>query len=440
LTTNSNIPKNLPSNFFMTQLSNGLQVLVIEDHSVPLATIELVVKNGAFVQTPDIEGLAHLYEHMFFKANKTYPSQEEYMERVKELGIDFNGTTSNERVNYFFTLSNARLNEGLQFMNSAARFPLFLEEEMNREREVVASEFQRDESNPFFFLHQDMEKHLWGELFPRKNAIGRYEVILSATPAIMQKIKDMYYYPDNSMLCVAGDVNNEDVFIQIQTIFGDWQHSGFDIFQKYPIPEFSPLVESAKFVTENPNAQVPVVYRSWIGPDTRNDILGTYVFDVFSYILGQKHSKLQLALVETGLAFQVSAGYSTMKYSGPIQVLMVPNPDKVKEAIAALDWEINQWDKDNYFTDDQLLMAKEMLEVQETYEKEKTSEYLHLISYWWASATIDYYLDYVPNIRKVTREDIKNYVNKYISGKPNITGVLVSKEIREAIKLDSYFL
>ncbi|RYD70786.1 MAG: insulinase family protein, partial [Sphingobacteriales bacterium] len=78
--------QNMPSNFYLTQMKNGLEVLVIEDHSVPLATIEWVVKNGAFVQTPELEGLAHLYEHMFFKANKDYPSQEAYLERVNELG------------------------------------------------------------------------------------------------------------------------------------------------------------------------------------------------------------------------------------------------------------------------------------------------------------------------------------------------------------------
>ena len=91
----------LPDNFFMTKLDNGLEILVIEDASVPLATVEICVKNGSYTEAPEFNGLSHLYEHMFFKANKDLPSQGAFLQRVQELGISFNGTTSEERVNYF---------------------------------------------------------------------------------------------------------------------------------------------------------------------------------------------------------------------------------------------------------------------------------------------------------------------------------------------------
>src|SRR4051794_5363618 len=83
-----------PSNIHLTKLSNGLEVLVLEDPTVPLVTVEIAVKNGSFTESPEYNGLSHLYEHMFFKANKDIPSQEKYLERVQELGISFNGTTS----------------------------------------------------------------------------------------------------------------------------------------------------------------------------------------------------------------------------------------------------------------------------------------------------------------------------------------------------------
>src|SRR5690606_20813464 len=82
---------------------NGLEVLVVENHALPLVTIEVAVRNGAMTEPPELNGLSHLWEHMFFKANAVIPSQEAYMARVNELGIQFNGTTGTERVNYFFT-------------------------------------------------------------------------------------------------------------------------------------------------------------------------------------------------------------------------------------------------------------------------------------------------------------------------------------------------
>src|ERR1700710_2085880 len=67
-------------------LSNGLEVIVVENHGVPLATVEVDVRNGSFTQTHEYEGLAHLYEHMFFKSNKDYPEPEQFIDRAAELG------------------------------------------------------------------------------------------------------------------------------------------------------------------------------------------------------------------------------------------------------------------------------------------------------------------------------------------------------------------
>ncbi len=135
-----------------TVLANGLHVIVIENHAVPLVTVELDVRNGAFTQPPEYEGLAHLYEHMFFKANKTIPSQEKYLQRLRQLGASWNGTTSDEQVNYFVTVGVDSTRPALQFMEDAVRYPLFQMDELIRERPVVIGEFDRNEANPFFHL------------------------------------------------------------------------------------------------------------------------------------------------------------------------------------------------------------------------------------------------------------------------------------------------
>src|ERR1700744_5491967 len=138
--------RKLNDNMYLDTLPNGLQVLVVEDNSVPLATIMITCKNGAYTETPEFNGLSHLYEHMFFKANKDYTSQEEFLDRVSELGMQFNGATSYESVDYFFTLPSFNLKQGLKFMNSAIRYPKFDEKEMAKENVVVDGEFQRHES------------------------------------------------------------------------------------------------------------------------------------------------------------------------------------------------------------------------------------------------------------------------------------------------------
>lgn len=429
----------LPDNFFLKKLNNGLEVLVIEDSNVPLATIEICVKNGSYTEDPEYNGLSHLYEHMFFKANKKYPSQKAFLDRVNELGISFNGTTSNERVNYFVTLSKDKVVEGLDFINNAIRYPLFDTTEMRNENPVVAGEFQRNESNPFFGLFDKMNHEMWGDLYSRKNVIGDYKVIYTATTEKMNVIKDKYYYPNNSLLAICGDVDHNKVFAEVEKLYGSWQPSGFDPFQKWPIPEFKPLEYSKQFVIESPNAQVPVFMLAYHGPDTRGDLKGTYAADVFSYILQQKNAKLQKELVETGLAFQVQVGYQTCKYVGPIQIFMVPNPRKIEEAYTVLWKNINEWDSDNYFTDEQLQTAKDQLAIQETYSMEKPSQFIHSVTYWWCSATIGYYTSYVDNLQKVSRDDIKNYVRKYIKGQPYVMGVMLKDGMKKSMNTDKFF-
>src|SRR5688500_11445820 len=88
----------LPKNYYLKKLDNGLEVVVIENSRVPLATIEIAVKNGAYTEGPEYSGLSHLFEHMFFKANKDYPDQASFLKRTQELGMMWNGTTGTERV------------------------------------------------------------------------------------------------------------------------------------------------------------------------------------------------------------------------------------------------------------------------------------------------------------------------------------------------------
>ncbi|MBE2217954.1 MAG: insulinase family protein [Ignavibacteria bacterium] len=430
--------KNLPEGYYFKTLPNGLDVLVVIDKSVPIATIEINVKNGAYTESAEYSGLSHFYEHMFFKANKDLPSQEAYIERTKELGISWNGTTSTNRVNYFFTLPSSNLDEGLKFMNSAIRYPLFLEQEMTNEHPVVNGEFQRGESSPEFNLYYEFQEKMWGKDKSRKIPIGDHDVILSATPEKMRTIQQKYYWPNNSLLIVAGDVDQNDVFTRVESIFGDWQPSGFNPFEKYPIPEFKPIKEDIYFVTTSPNAQAPVIYIGWHGPDTRHDVQATYTADVFSTIVNLESSKFSKELVDAGLALEASMYYSTDIYTGPISIRIVPHPEKIKECLAKLEEHINMWDSDKYYTDEQMEAAKNQLAIREKYNMEQTSGYTHSLGYNWALKDLDYGFNYIQNNNKVTRADIKNYVRKYIKDKPRVSGILLSPGMKTAMNINKF--
>jgi zinc protease len=429
----------LPDNMFLRTLPNGLDVLVIEDNSVPLVTVNITCKNGSFTENPEFNGLSHLYEHMFFKANKDYPSQEEFMNRISELGMNYNGATTYENVNYHFTLPSYNLKAGLKFMNSAIRFPRFDEKEMWKENQVVDGEFQRHESSPGFALDDAMEHHMWGDLYSRKNIIGNHKVINTATPDMMDSIKNKYYFPNNSLLTIGGDVAHEEVFKLVERFFGDWKPSTFDPFVKWPIPEFKPLEKNDYFIVKSTITKVPIIKIEWQGPDTRTDIPSTYTADVFSYILSENSSKFNQALVQSGLALQVNLGYLTLKHVGPITLTIVPNPNKIKECMAEVKKQIAMMDNDDYITDEQLETSKIKLEVKKAREEEATTTMVQVLSFWWASASFDYFIGYPDGLNKVKKADIQLYVRKYLKNRPFCAGLLINADAEATVQPQTFF-
>ena len=429
----------LPPGYFWKKMNNGLEVLVIENSKVPLATIEIAVKNGAYTEGPEYSGLSHLFEHMFFKSNRDYPNQEKFLKRTQELGAIWNGTTGEERVNYFFTFDKDSLDAGLKFMNAAIRFPIYREEDMKKERPVVDGEFQRAESDPGFQLWYACQQKLWGDLITRKNPIGDHNVINTATPQKMMIIKDKYYLPNNSLLVIDGDVKHEDAFALADKIYGDWKSSGTDPHKLFPIPDFKPLDSTSFFVKESSIAQTPYVNYWWQGPDYIHDSAATIAADVFSTILGLNSSKWQQALVDKGLATYAGVSYQTESHVGPINIYLVPNPTKLKECKEEVDKQLAMWNKDDYFTDEQLQNAKDNMRRNRIRQTEKPSSLSSQATYNWCSTSLSYDTHYIDNVMKVTRADIEAYINKYIAGKPFVAGMIISPDMNKTVNAYSFF-
>ncbi len=429
----------VPEHVFYKKLENGLEVMVLEDHTIPFATIEIACKNGSFTENDEYNGLSHLYEHMFFKSNKDYKSQQDFLKAVDKLDINYNGQTLEENVTYYFTLPKENTAKGLEFMNSAIRYPRFKKADMLTENPIVDAEFQRHESNPYYVLIDTLNHLLWGSNYSRKNIIGNHQIILSATPEKMEAIKNKFYYPNNCLLVIAGDVNHTEIFPKVEDIYGSWKSSTFDPAKEYPIPEMAPLKKNTHVVIASPLAESPLLILRWQGPDMRNDIQATYTADVFSYILNQRMSKLTQTLQETGLANNIQINYYSQKYVGPITFSVSPNPLKIRECYQAMQKEIAQWDDDSYITDKQLERAKRILYITQVEEREEVERYAHLLSFWWACASTDYYTFYRENMAKVTRPDIKNYVTKYIKDRFFCAGLIIPKDSNLSTNPDFYF-
>lgn len=445
------------------KLANGMEIIVLPDASVPLVTIEFAVRNGSFTEPPELNGLSHLYEHMFFKTNKASaifrceylqfrnvmafrglgcendlklrPEIKEwsYMGQIDQLGIVNNGTTREEVVQYYFTTTSPNILPAMRFIKDAARYPVFDEQEFAGEKANVLAELDRNLSQPGYYLNQESLDRLFYKYPTRKSPGGTRATVAAATTEQMRLIQSRYYVPNNSALVVTGDVDPQNIFKLGEELFGDWKPSE-DAFIKFPLVEHPPLAKSEGVIVNQP-VQSVLVQVSWQGPSIGKDDAATYAADVFSFIIRQPDSRFQRALVDSNLTTGANIGYYTQRNVGPIQAIISTTPEKAKAAMKALYAEIAQFDKPNYFTDEELESAKTLLEADDLYSREKLSEYGRTLSFWWSTTGIDYFRGYHKNLRATTRAEIIKYVKTYIQNKPRVAVALISTEQQAIAKL-----
>jgi zinc protease len=414
-------------------LANGLEVIVVENHGVPLATVEIDVKNGSFTQSPEYEGLAHMYEHMFFRADAKYPEPNQFWDRASDLGAVFNATTQEERVNYFMTVPTEKLQDAIELVAAAIRTPLFRTDELERERQVVIGEYDRNESSPFFALTREMDAKLYPGNFSRKDVIGDRQIVSTTTPEKMRFIQNKYYIPNNSTLIVAGDVNPANVFALAERALGSWNR-GADPFAADPVPPIPPLQKSEGVVVEAPVGAVTVQVQ-WQGPSVGQDPKSTYAADVFSDVMNDPGSQFQQRLVDSGLWQAVGVNYYTLNHTGPITISGQTSPEHLREALAALYGEVAKFDTPGYFTSDELEAVKAHRAVTSAFDRERASGFAHTLGFWWSVASLEYYMGYVDYMAQQTIGDLRAYARRYILGKPHITGVLIAPDARQSLKL-----
>ena len=406
---------------------NGLEVIVAEMHSVALVTVEIAVHNGSMTEAPDYNGLSHLYEHMFFKGNAALPDQIAYMTRARALGLAFNGTTDTERVNYYFTTASDHVADAMVFMRDAIVTPRFDEKELERERVVVTGEIDRNESDPGYYLWHTMVQHVYWKYPTRKDPLGARKTVLTSTTKKMRTIQGLYYVPNNSTLVVTGDVKADEIFAQADKLYEGWKKSD-DPFKAHPVVKH-PAIKKSEVVLIPQPVQNVTAYAQWLGPQTSDaSVESTYAADLMATMANDASSKFQRALVDSGLCVSAGLSYNTQRFTGEIIASFEAVPEKAEACTAAVFAELGKLGAADYFGDDEMKNAARVLEVARMRKRESTEARAHDITYWWATATLDYAEGYAKRVAQVTRADIAKVVSGFITGKPFVLGAMTSKE------------
>ncbi len=208
------------------ELENGMRYVVMENHEPKdRVALYLYIKAGSLNENEDQRGVAHFLEHMLFNGTTNFPPGE-LVHFFQDIGMSFGGDT-NAHTSYDETVYNIMLpvgtmdvlRKGLTVMADYARGALLLEEEVDREREVILAEKRsRDSASYRAFVAASTFKYR-GTLLPERQVIGKKSVLQTADRNVLKNYYDTWYRPENMILVLVGDIQGEEVLPVITELF-----------------------------------------------------------------------------------------------------------------------------------------------------------------------------------------------------------------------------
>ena len=206
-------------------LDNGLTVLIHEDHKAPVVAVNIWYHVGSKNEKPGRTGFAHLFEHLMFNGSEHY--NDDYFKALDKVGAtDLNGTTSNDRTNYFETIPVSALDQVLWLESDRMGYMVnaITQEKLDEQRGVVQNEKRQYENEPYGLADDYITKSTFPAGHPYSwTVIGSMEDLSAASLDDVKEWFKTYYGPNNAVLALAGDINTDEALEKVKKYFGALQ-------------------------------------------------------------------------------------------------------------------------------------------------------------------------------------------------------------------------
>jgi zinc protease len=306
-------------------LPNGLQVILHEDHSVPIIAVNIWYHVGASREKQGKTGFAHLFEHLMYEGSQNVRDGL-YDEIVDGSGGTNNGSTSFDRTNYWLVVPKNYIEAALWLESDRMGFllPAITQDRLDLQRDVVKNERRQNyENQPYGMAFKTLLENLYPEGVPYHwLPIGTQEDL---TAASLEDVKDFfrsYYSPSNASLCIGGDFDTKEMKELVKKYFSD--------VPKGPIvPKLKPIkheLKETKYLMLEDKVQLPRLYMVWHSPyGYHKDDAG---MDILSSVLTSgKNSRLYKSLVyDKQIAQDVSASQGSLELSGYFAIVATAKP------------------------------------------------------------------------------------------------------------------
>jgi zinc protease len=408
-----------------TVLENGLQVIAIRNPTSPMATAVVAIRGGAMTQeTEATAGIPHYIEHLLFKTRPSWGTD------MATVDGSYNGTTSEEYVQYFVTAPGKNAPRVVQALGQLVRGPKFNAQDMSTEVNVVRNEIERRVGDPRFLLDFAVAQELWGESWARKNVGGNVFALRQATPQSLENLYRTHYTPNKSAVVVSGDIDLNAVIASAAEAFKGWKKGPTD---QGPAVTITPLTATKVLPALDGVGNEVMLQLAWQGPSAKADPVGATSASLVEAALNNRNSTFQRELVDAGHFQSVTVNYDLLNHVGPIKITARTTGPQLVDAIAALQTQLARLGSPQAFDDDELRLAKKYWTVASALEWERGSSFALDAAYHWSIAGLESFLNHGDQIAARTSSDLRGFMQKYITGRPKVVAVMIAPQQRTAL-------
>ncbi len=404
-------------------LKNGMEVILLENHKVPVVSHIMWIRTGSAWNPPGESGLAHYLEHMLFKRTKNLKDGE-YARTIESFGGQYNASTGNDFTNFYVTAASEYLPEIMRLESERMQH-------LNPEEKSFASELQviieerrlRVDGNPSARLSEAMTASLFRNSSYHYPGIGwKHEMEKLSRQQVMKFYRN-YYCPKNAVLVLAGDITIQKARQLSEKYYGGWKNS--DCRKATPILQEPPLDVDQKIKLGDPGVAHPEWSRIYLAPSLKTgEKKLAFPLMVLAQVLGaERNGVLYKEMVaKNKSAVSVAAGYDPFALGNGTFSIAVTPADGI--TIQEVTNQVNSILKKSVNADE-VERAKKTLQAESIYARDSIEGMASIFGMLAILGEDDnFFNDWQKNIKSITVAQVNQAAKKILADQHSVTGIL----------------
>ena len=392
-------------------LSNGLQVVLLENHKVPTFSMQMVVLSGGLSDPQTARGVAS-FTASLLREGTTKRSSKEISEQSESLGavIGANAGLSGFTSNVTAAGLVENLDQTLDIFADVVRNPAFPAEEVDKYKARSLAQLPLQRSNPGLLAAERFNRAIYGE-HPASLVLPPVESLRALTPDALKQFHQTYYRPNNAILAVTGDITMKELMPRLEKAFGDWQKAEVPATK---IPTVAALSKPGIFLIDRPGSVQTVLQLGNVGIERTNP-------DYFSVLVmnqifgGGPQARLFMNLREDkGYTYGAYSGFGGSKFPGTVQASSSVRTDVTEGALKEFMYEIKRM-RDEKVPAEELENAKRSIIGGFALSLEQPQSLLsNIVTQKLYGFPVSYWDDYPQQVSRITVDDVQRAAQKYL--------------------------